>query len=293
MTYDVYSPEGRHAAAAAGANTLSDAGPDDGPDTADWDRYIAYLQEALQASSGYQRMVLEKQYEDAERGRQNAYKIARLQAETSRYGTDVNREVELARLKENARQFDANHGLEMQKLGLDYARTATDYLSTPDRYFQAGNYLNFASRVLAGQPGAAPYGSVGTPTPKTSQDFAILAGGGIPGTGQGGSAQDVANRAASAGGAGADDRVRAVQALTKALPPSAGDGLDPTDFAVLGAVHQLYNRNLTPQQYLTIEANPDLKAMTASGGRRLGYNPDQWEAQQRRNLPGQGSVRAA
>ena len=28
MTYDVYSPEGRHAAAAAGADTLSDAGPE-------------------------------------------------------------------------------------------------------------------------------------------------------------------------------------------------------------------------------------------------------------------------
>jgi hypothetical protein len=259
-----------------------------------WNQYVAETAAMVNASSGFDRRKLEAQLADAEKGRQNAMAIARLSSETSRYGVDVGRQNTLDQLKENARQFDANHGLEQQRLGLTYAQTATDYLSTPDRYFQAGNYLNMASRVFAGQPGAAPYGSTGTPTPKTEQDFAILARGGNPYGGQTPRAGQLdVTQAAAAGGSGADARVKALKAMIDAVPPSNNDGLDPNDFAVMQAARALYSTNLTPKQYQTITSDPDFLGVTNSALRTGGHNPEAWHAQQRRQGIGQGSVRTA
>lgn len=266
---------------------------DSDQDVQRWDQYLSQVQALLVASSGYQRMALERQYEDAKKGRQNALRIAQLQAETSRYGVDRNREVELARLKENARQFDQNHGLEQQKLGLDYAKTATEYLATPDRHFRAANYINMGSRVLAGQPGVAPYG--GTPTPKTDQDFAILTRGGNPyaSTPPAAGYPDSPMAAAASGGAGADARIKMLKTLADAAPPSSGSGYDANDFAALRVAQAIYGMNLTPKQQATLAADPALQAMHQDAGRNLGYDVDSWEARQKRSLPGQGSVRAA
>ena len=254
------------------------------------DAYIEFLEEkarADMATTGQVDRALAAQINDAKKARQNAMAIARLSAETSRYGTDVGRQNMLDQLEQNQRQFEANHGLEIQKVGLQRAQTATDYLSTPDRYIQAGNYLNLSSRVLAGQPGSAPYGQAGTPQAKSMDDFAVLESGGIPGR-----QVDPAAVAAGAGG-GSDARVKALQAVMKASPPSTGDGLDANDFAVLSAARSIYGMNLNPQQQASFKANPEATAIHSSAGRRLGYNPDAWWSSQRRSLPGQGASNRA
>lgn len=256
---------------------------------------------AIQAGAGgdlkYKYDALKAQYDDAAKARDNALKLERLRDETSRYGVDAQRQTAMAQLEENARQFDATHGLELQKLGVDTARVATDYLSTPDRYFQAGNYLDFVGRALGKTTpysmGAAPYGVNGQPTPKTWNDFAALSAYTTPN-----GAASAAQPTGGGGGGGApaptdgsDPRAKVLQTMVKALPPSAEDGLNDTDAAVLRAAQALYSTRLTPQAYQSLKSDPDLLGMTKSAGARLGYNPDAWLAQQNRNLPGMGSVR--
>jgi hypothetical protein len=172
----------------ASFGTRQNAGPD--LDTAqganayaqEWDNYTAQVGAALQASSGLEREKLAAQMKDAQAGRENAYKIAKLQADTQRYGYDTARQTALDQLKENARQFDASHALEKQKFGLDYAKTATDYLSTPDRYAQGIDFQRMVGRVLNNQGGPEPYGTGVTFQPKTEQDFAALANYGQDGS---------------------------------------------------------------------------------------------------------------
>jgi hypothetical protein len=165
-----------------------------------YDQYVQDVGAALQASSGLEREKLAAQLKDAEAGRANAYKIAKLQADVSRYGIDMQRKTALDQLKENARQFDASHALEMERFsfekdswakefGLSYADKATEYLSTPDRYFQGADFRSMADRALTGaygggetSQGPLPYGAQGQPTPKTEADFAVLASYGQPGS---------------------------------------------------------------------------------------------------------------
>jgi hypothetical protein len=166
----------------------------------EWDSYVGDVGAALQASSGLEREKLAAQMKDAQAGRANAYKIAKLQADVSRYGIDMQRKTALDQLKENARQFDASHllekekfafekeswakefGLEEKKFGLNYAQAATEYLSTPDRAFMFGDFQDALSRAAVGSTGGGetaqgprPYGATGTPIPKTQDDFAVLA----------------------------------------------------------------------------------------------------------------------
>lgn len=251
------------------------------------DQYIATVAEAQAASAGFERTKLTAQLEDAKKARQNALAIARLSAETSRYGTDVGRQNLLDQLEQNQRQFDANHGLEMQKLGLSRADTATNFMATADRYAQAGNYLALSGRVLAGQPGVGSYGSAVQSRGNTEQDFNVLAGGGNPYAGRGD-----AMTAAGSGGAGADARVKALKALND-VPPSAGDGLDPNDFAVLRATAAIRGMRLTPQQQAAIGSSKEYQQILGSNLRNLGENPDAWFQRQRQRLPGQGAARSA
>jgi hypothetical protein len=162
----------------------------------DWDQYVGQIGSALQASSGLEREKLAAQMKDAQAGRANAYKIAKLQADTQRYGYDTARQTALDQLKENARQFDASHalekekfGLEKQKFGLNYAQVATDYLSTPDRFAQGIDFQRMAGRALTGANGGGesaqgpePYGTGVTFVPKTEADFAALANYGQDGS---------------------------------------------------------------------------------------------------------------
>ncbi len=168
-----------------------DAGPDlDTPEGAaeyasDWDQYVGQIQQALQASSGLEREKLEAQMKDAAAGRANAYKIAQLQADTSRYGIDMQRKTALDQLKAHARPFDMNHAFEKEKFaktfGLSYAEKATDYLSTPDRFAQGMDFRAMADRALQGM-GPQPYGTGVQFQPKTEQDFAVLASYGMGNT---------------------------------------------------------------------------------------------------------------
>lgn len=264
---------------------------------ASYDKYIGNLTQAWQQSSGLQRRQIEAQITDAKKARDNQMAIARLQDKTSRYGTDAQTANELAQRQENARQFDATHALDMQKLGLTRAQTATDYLSQPDRFVQASDFLNLSGRVLAGQGGPST-GSGAVPQMKTMADFDALTAGGNPGR-QVDPSQAAAGYASggaaptAATGTGADARVKALRGLIDAAPPSDEPGLDNNAYHVLNAAKAIYSMNLTPQQQATLGSDKQSFQMLGSAGRRLGENPDAWWQKQQNSLPGQQSVRAA
>lgn len=267
-----------------------------------WEQYIAVLTQYWQQSSGFEQRKLEEQIREAERGRQNAWQIAQLQSETSRYGVNVQQQTALAQLKENARQFDQTHKIEMQRLGLDYADKAAQYLSTPDRYFQADDYMDMAGRVMAGKGGPRPYGATGPVTAKTEADFAVLSGFGRGGGGSGmqtnvggygGQVRGGGSAVADApnGAAPVDPRTGVLKKMIDAIPPSQSGGMDDNDFAVLTAAKALYSTNLRPGEWERMR--PGQQAVTRSAGAKLGiYTPD-WEADYKRSLPGQGNVRRA
>jgi hypothetical protein len=328
-----------------------------------WDQYIETLTQAMAASSGFERTKLNAQVNDAKKARQNALQIAQLNAETQRYGYDQSRQNIIDQLKENARQFDQNHDLEFQKLGLsreqlaegarqfnvtsgnqasqfgqtfgegqrqfnvtsgeqarqfnasnelaranlglNYAKTATDYLSTPDRHFQAADFTNMAGRALQGL-GPQPYGANGAPTPKTTDDFAVLAGYTMPGEGAASGRGADAGRAeqvyaggsssfneggGSGGQSGTDPRLKAVRAVFDAIPPSNEYGLNDNDYSALMAAKHIYTTNLGPGTLQRM--TPGQLAMNRSAGARLGYDVPSWEADYTRYQPGQGSSRAA
>ena len=264
-----------------------------------WDAKMAEIMEGLlNASSEWEAKKFEAQLKDAEAGRANAMKIAKLQSETSRYGMDLARKTALDQLKENARQFDRRHAL-------DIATTATEYLSTPDRYFQATDFLSMTNSVAGGQA-QRPYAYGTAPTPKTMQDFnALYTGGGSPdgdaarvptgGAGVYGSS----GRASSGGTAaprsttdsGSDPRVAAVQGIFKNIAPSEGGGLDDLDYAALDAARAIFQSNLRPKDLA--QMRPGQAAMLGSAGQRLGYYVPDWLKQQERNAIGQQSVRRA
>ncbi len=274
---------GRFVTTASGPVTLPTDWSDEDANSwvAAYDAYIAKQTKAWETASGLQKRQIEAQIEDARKGRENAMKIAKLQDQTSRYGIDQRTASEMRSLKENQRQFDLNHGL-------NRAKAFTDYASSPDRFVQAGRFLNLTSRVLAGQPGTGGNPNVGTPQAKTMADFDAITGGG----GSAGRTVDTGS-AAAAGGAGSDKRVAALSAVMKAAPPSNSEGLDGNDFAVLDAAKAIYGMNLTPQQQASLDASPESKAILGSAGANLGYSPEEWWKQQQRSRPGQQSVRQA
>lgn len=259
-------------------------------DTERWDAYIRMVRDAMQQSAGWEREKYRRELEDAEKGRANAYRIAELQAQTSRYGTDRQTEVELAQLEENQRQFDANHGLEMQRFGLDVANAYTQYASTPDRYFQLNDFVEGLGRAGVGS-GPSPYGAVGQPQAKGWEQFAALAGfDNLPAVQAG---QPGAGMAAAGGGqtqGGGDPRLKAAQGILKAIPISDGQGMDDDDFAALSAIENVFRASKPG----TLERfRPGQRAMFASGLSRMGYwAPDAIE-QMKRNGIGQSSARLA
>jgi hypothetical protein len=247
------------------------------PTVEQWNQYLAQLQQALQASSGFERWKLQQQYEDAQKGRDNEAALQQMRNDASTYGTDVQRQTAIDQLAENARQFDLNHGLEAQRLGLDRAKTATDYLSTPDRYIEGASFLDLSGRIVGG---GGWTGDSGTPQMKTMSDYAALEAGGNPG-------RQVTS--ANVGGNAADPRVKALKAVIDAAPPSADPGLDNNGYAVLQAAKHIYSMNLTPQQQAQIKGDKQYQQMLASAGSRAGYSPDQWWQKQQQSLPGQSS----
>jgi hypothetical protein len=262
-----------------------------------YDAYVEDLKRTADESSGFARMVALRQLDDAVKGREVQREIADIQARSSRYGVDVTSRDRLRALKEEARQFDLKHGLEIEKVALQRAETATNFLATPDRYAQAGNFLALSGRVAANQPGGGTYGSAVAPRPNTMQDYAVLESGQNPYANRG-SAVDAATGGGAgatpaAGGAGADARQKALKAIISGYTPSQGVGVDQNDWAVLGASHAIMNMNLNPQQQATIGSNKEYQAILGSNMKNLGANPDSWWQKQQQSLPGQGSARLA
>lgn len=259
-----------------------------------WDEYVARTVDMINKSTGWEREKLRLQLKDAEKGRANAYRIAELSANTSRYGTDQQTMVELRRLQENQRQFDANHGLEQQKLGLSVADTYTKYAQSYDDIWALQDFKGALGAVQGGG-GPAPIAAQGRPQPKTWESFAALAGfenlpavqagtapAPMPGGGQA--------AAGGGGGNGADLRLKAAKAIGEAMPPSSTPGLDDQDWAAIRAYESLY---FAGQPGTVEKLGTERNRIGMAGLARAGYNPKLVEEERRRSLPHQGSVRAA
>ena len=255
-----------------------------------YDAYIARLTQAWQESSGLQRKQIEAQIDDAKKARENALAIAQMQDATSRYGTDTSRDLRLAELKQNQRQFDASHALDMQRYGLDVAKAYTEYSRTPDMMFARNDFMNAMGRT--GQ-GLHPQNvmSQGTPQAKGWQDFAALAGYTTP-TVQAGRSQGGGGSMAPQGptGGGTDQRQKAVQEIMKAMPPSDGDGYDGQDWEALNAIRSLYAARRPGE---VERLGKPRRQIAQAGLQRMGYDPALVESDRQRSLPGQRSVRAA
>lgn len=235
---------------------------------------------AIDEASGYEREALEAQKESASAARANALKIAQLQASTSRYGIDAQSATAMRALKENARQFDAAHGL-------DIAKAYTAFSSTPDMMFARNDFMSAMGRVGQGL-NPAPIASQGQPHAKTWQDFASIAqynGSQVPGGGGGGGG----GSAQSTGGGGTsttDPRVTAANAVMRAIPPSETSGNDGQDWAALEAVRNLYSA-AKPGSVERLGAPREKIAM--AGLARMGYDPAAVALEYKRTLPGQMS----
>lgn len=268
-----------------------------------YNKAIAAQTALLQQTSGVQRRQIEAQIEDLKRGRDNAMEIARLQAQTSRYGTDQQTQTRMAELRQNQAQFDQTHaldlqrfGLDTQRFGLDVAKAYTDYAATPDLTFQRGDLMEGLERAGVGL-GMSPYGSTGTPQQKTWADFAALSGFSTPAVQANQSTQQAGAGApgAPSGGQGEgqqdkDPRVGAAMGILKALPMSEGDGLDQSDFAALNAVRNVISarRPGTLQKF-----RPGQRSAFFSGAKKLGYYAPDLEADMIRSGIGQRSSRLA
>lgn len=245
--------------------------------------YIAFLeqqQEAFKASSGFSNRQLDWQIADAKRSREQAWKQAQLVADTSRYGTDAQSQTAANSLAETARQFDANHGLEIQRFGLDTAKTAVQFMQTPDQGWAMNDLKGALGRVGLGQS-PEPLGADGSPHAKTWDDFAALSNYG----GAGGGAAAAGN-----GGKPADLRLKAVKGIMEAAPPSDGVGHDDQDWAALGAIQNLY---FTGRPGEVERLGGPRRKIAQAGLARLGYDPAAVEYDRQRALPHQGSTRAA
>lgn len=275
-------------------------------DTAKWDQYLAQIQQALAASSGWERTKLEAQMQDAKKARDSAYKLAQLQASTSRYGVDQNTKVQMAQLEQNMRQFEASHGLEIKKFGLSQAEAYTKFASTPDMRWSAADFDNAVQRVGLGQ-GVAPISTnPNQPQAKTWADFAALSGfDQLPAVQAGQTGYQPAETSSRSvmpvgGGAGAttdmngdgipDPRIKATRAIVDALPPSGTPGNNDQDWAALNAIRNLYSAGKPG----SLEAlGPARRKIAQAGMARLGYDPNLVEEDYQRGLPGQQSVRRA
>jgi hypothetical protein len=243
--------------------------------------------QAINEAQGFARESLQAQMKSATAARANAMKIAQLQAETSRYGIDAQRETAMKELVEKAREFDADHGLEI-------AKAYTAFSSTPDMMFARNDFMSAMGRV--GQ-GLSPTGVTAQPTQphaKTWEDFSAIAqyngstvpgGGGSTGSSGGGGAAAPQSQTASP----TDPRVTAASAIMKAAPPSETQGHDDNDYAALEAIRSMYTLGKPGIQKL----GPERQKIALAGMARLGYDPRLVQADYVASLPGQRSVRLA
>lgn len=283
---------------------------------------ISQLQGSLNSindeQSKFERDKLKAQYDDAQKGRDNAYEIAKLNGANQRYGYDQQRQTEIDKLKQDQNQYDQTHALDLKKYGLEVAKAYTSYASTPDQVWALNDFKSALSNV--GQ-GLTPQSSATEPTAhaKTWQDFAALSGydttgdtttgststgtnssGGTTYTasgsgtdGSGYTAADTASGGTSSTGdssGGTDQRQTAISAVVKAMPASESQGHDDQDWAALNAIKSLYFAGKPG----SVERLGAARRKTAQSGlARAGYDPNLVEEDYTKAGVGQGAARAA
>lgn len=269
-----------------------------------WDQYINTLKQAYQASAGFERMKLQSQIDDAEKGRQNSLQIARLQGDNSRYGVDQQRLTAIEQLKQRDKEFAQTHALDTRKADISEAQLISSQRSEPNRLFQTMDLEQALSSIRnGGKASIAPRPGVAA-VDHLSSDYTgnpYLAGGGAR-TQTSSAGGDMMPGQSAASGVGtnttaqaADQRLKAARAVMEALPPSATEGLDPTGVSALNAVYALYQSPLRPG---TLESlSPTQKAGLQSGAQRVqqytGRSYDDFVDEYRKSLPGQGAVNRA
>jgi hypothetical protein len=251
-----------------------------------------WVADQIQRASGdeneYKTKALEAQMKSAEAARKNAMAIAQLQAHTSRYGIDAQSATAMRALKENARQFDAQHGL-------DIAKAYTAFASTPDLMFARNDFMSAMGRVGQGlTPQPAITQSPG-PQAKTWQDFSALAqynGSQVPGASSSGGGNGASSggagqpAAASGGGEAKDPRLQAAGAIMKALPPSESPGADGQDWNAINAIVEMYKSG---RPGVEARLGPARTKIAMAGLARQGYDPALISEEYNRSLPGQQS----
>lgn len=266
-----------------------------------WDEYLAAIQDMLRTEAGSKDRQLRMQYEDAQKGRDNAWRIAQLSADTSRYGTDVGRQNLLDQLKQNQQQFDANHQLERDRFGLDVAKTYAEYGRSYDDIWALQDLKTGVARASQGLSPQPLTANPTRPQPKTWESMAALQGyGSLPAVQEGqvragggsGPVQAGGGQMADTNGDGVPDaRIKAMQAVAKAIPPSSGTGLDQQDWAGLAAIQNLWFAN---KPGAVERLGEERRRAGMAGLQRLGYNANLVESDRiNRTRLGQGSSRAA
>lgn len=274
--------------------SLPQALQDSGYTPAQIEAYLESLntqQQAYIEANGQVNRRLDAQIQDAKDALAQSKELAYLSDRTQRYGYDVASRDRMIALQENMRQFDANHGLE-------YAKAASDYLSSPDRFAQATDFIDMAGRAEQGL-GPRPYGTDTSFKAKTPEDFAVLAnygqsyGSGDPsqystsGGGNGGGSDS----GGSGKGQDTDPRVKVLHTMMKHMPPSEQEGLTSNDYKVAQMAQMLYSTNLKPGVWQKVRR--DQKAILGSYVKRSGRSWDSYQDQQTRQGIGQGNSNRA
>lgn len=269
-----------------------------------WREYIATQKAALAASSGFARVQLQAQIDDAQKALDNAYKIAQLQGDNQRYGYDQQRQTAIDQLKENARQYDRTHELDVKKQDLSEAQYISDQRSKNNRLFQtmdleqaltsirSGNRATTSTNVAAVDGLSTDY----TGNPYLSNSGGSSSSGGTTYSASGTSSNTAGSATTSAtSSSGQDPRTKAARAVMDALPPSATTGLDSSAVAALNAVYHLYN---APLRQGTLESlSPTQQATLQSGSERIkqytGKSYDDLMSEYANQAPRSAGVRAA
>lgn len=264
------------------------------------EQYAQALQQAkdfLRYQAGgatpFERQVQQEKIADLEKGYANSLKIAQLQGDNQRYGVDQSRQTALDQLKQNDRQFAANHDLAVRNADVSEAQLISSQRSEPNRLFQTMDLEQALGTIRnGGRAQTMPMSTGVAAVDGLSTDYKqnpYLAGGGTGSSGGG-------SVSASSTPTATDPRLTAANAVMKALPPSATQGLDPTGVSALNAVYHLYNAPLKPG---TLESlSPTQRAGLQSGSQRVqqytGRSYDDLLSGYQRSLPGQSAnVRSA
>jgi hypothetical protein len=119
-----------------------------------WAAAIQQAKDFLKYQAGgatpFEREQAYAKWQDAEKGYRNSLKIAQLQADTSRYGYDQQRQSQIDQLKQNDRQFAANHQLDVRKADISEAQLIAEQRSQPNRLFQTMDLEQALGSIRAG-----------------------------------------------------------------------------------------------------------------------------------------------